>query len=722
MSLRTHRMRKLGCFACLLAFMSAAIATETAEPSSTDLTAIRDESSQSIRRLNGQLAAQKAAGGAIPGTLLDELSLWRQIELIVAQRETVLNAAQLAAAPVEPADSLPGAITQFLQLEEARETLAVAQSNSDSLQRELQVEHSLMLEAKESLQRAEQQRRLTSEHLRTASDGERRSLQIGHRLDAVRVRLSEQQLALHRDSIAAMTQRQQGVESVIAGLRDRIARAGSDIRLTKQELQQQLTRIGGMETTVRGQLSELDQQMQRLLVASPEQLNTVASNSLEVIREESQLLRQLLSEIAAIRQCWNRRYQFSNQVGHSDQWITWRDESRQAENRVVQIQQRLASRTIQRRQQVGAIRRSASSGEQRPEVAAAELAQFEAIIDAYGDLQVLADNARRTYVRFTEDLESRQGRHSIQTLTSWAGNRLGSLWKYELTSVDDQSVTIGKLVIAFVLLVVGLIIGKWTTSVLAVRVLPKFGFSHAAATTIRQMMMYGLVVAMTMLSLHMVNVPLTIFAFLGGAAAIGVGFGSQNTVANFISGLILLIQGPIRIGDLVNVDGIDANVEHIGARATRVRTSENLEVLIPNSNILQNKVTNWTLSDTRIRTAVAVGVAYGTAVQPVIETLRDVVAQHPKVLTDPHPIVLFDDFGDSSLAFKVHFWIHMQTIMQGHEVRSEIRVAIDTAFRDAGIVIAFPQRDVHLDLQAPIEVALTEAQRPHARPSLRRVA
>jgi small-conductance mechanosensitive channel len=259
------------------------------------------------------------------------------------------------------------------------------------------------------------------------------------------------------------------------------------------------------------------------------------------------------------------------------------------------------------------------------------------------------------------------------------------------------------------------------SSIVAFRILPRLGFSHAAATTIRQMMMYGLIVAMTMLSLKMVNVPLTIFAFFGGAAAIGVGFGSQNTVANFISGLILLIQRPIRIGDLVNVDGIDANVEHIGARATRVRTSENLEVLIPNSNILQNKVTNWTLSDTRIRTSVAVGVAYGTPVQPVVETLQRVVSQHSRVLVEPNPIVIFEDFGDSSLVFKVHFWIHMRTIMEGHEVRSDIRVAIDDAFRRAGIVIAFPQRDVHLDLQSPIEVALTDRQRSISRP-LRRAA
>lgn len=223
-------------------------------------------------------------------------------------------------------------------------------------------------------------------------------------------------------------------------------------------------------------------------------------------------------------------------------------------------------------------------------------------------------------------------------------------------------------------------------------------------------MIYALFAATTMLSLHMVNVPLTVFAFLGGAVAIGVGFGSQNTIANFISGLILLVQRPIRIGDLVNVDGIDANVEHIGARATRVRTSENLEILIPNHNILNNNVTNWTLSDTRIRTSVSVGVAYGTPVRPVQDALKRAVVDHPKVIGESEPIVIFRDFGDSSLVFDVHFWIHMRTIMDRSVVRSDIRVAIDDAFRREGIVIAFPQRDVHLDLDSPLEIAVTDAR------------
>jgi potassium efflux system protein len=716
MLLRNDCLRMLGCFACLLAFSPDAMAAETAAP---DLVSVRQENAENLLRLQQHLTAQRDAGIPLSVSLVDELSVWRQIELVVMQREAVLDAMRVASQPTVAETTSNGEISRFLELEDARDSLAVTRRNFESLELELQAEQSLMLQTRELLQEAEQDRRRTTENLLSASADSRLSLQNQQRLEAVRVRLLEQQHFLHRDTIAEMTQRKDRIESTIVDHSDRIERAGRKIVLSKGEVEQQLGRIADMESTIRQQLSELDQQMHLVLV-SPER-DPSASTKLEVIREESQLLRQLMTEMAAIRVCWKRRYQFSHRAASEEEWATWRDEARQAENRLAQIHVRLASRTMQRRQQVAAIRRQSVSGDQLGGDPSPELAQFEAIIDAYGNLQVLAARGQRLYARFAEDLEARQGQYSFGQWTLWVGNRIRACWQYELTAVDDRSITVGKLVIAFLLLIVGVIISKVISAVVAFRVLPRFGFSHAASSTIRQIMMYGLIVAMTMLSLSMANVPLTIFAFLGGAAAIGVGFGSQNAVANFISGLILLIQRPIRIGDLINADGIDANVEHIGARATRVRTTENVEVLIPNSNILHNNVTNWTLSDTQIRTNVTVGVAYGTPVRPVFEALQHVVAEHSKVIDEPDPIVLFEDFGDSSLVFTVHFWIHMRTIMDGAVIRSEIRVAIDDAFRRAGIVIAFPQRDVHIDLQSPIEVALTDRQRSVSRP-MRRAA
>ncbi len=284
-----------------------------------------------------------------------------------------------------------------------------------------------------------------------------------------------------------------------------------------------------------------------------------------------------------------------------------------------------------------------------------------------------------------------------------------SAWEYEIIAIDDEPITVNKLACGVVLLCIGFFLSRMIASVTAFRVLPKFGVSHAAASALRTVVFYCLLAAVSLVSLDMVHVPLTVFAFMGGAIAIGVGFGSQNLVNNFMSGLILLVERPIRVGDLVNVDGIDANVEHIGTRSTRVKTRENLEILIPNSKFLENNVTNWTFSDTRVQTSVSVGVAYGSPVQEVIAVLQQVVCEHPGVHQSPKPVVLFEDFADSALTFEVHFWIEQKRIMDGAILRSEIRASIDAAFRRSKICIAFPQSDVHIDMHKPLEIRLADS-------------
>ena len=122
-------------------------------------------------------------------------------------------------------------------------------------------------------------------------------------------------------------------------------------------------------------------------------------------------------------------------------------------------------------------------------------------------------------------------------------------------------------------------------------------------------------------------------------------FGSQNILNNFISGLIILGEQPIRVGDLVEIEGLHANIEHIGTRSTRVRTGANLEIIVPNSRFLENNVTNWTLSNNEIRVCVTVGVAYGSPVDQVLTLLRQSVEDEPQALNEPQPIVLFNEFG-----------------------------------------------------------------------------
>jgi potassium efflux system protein len=210
-------------------------------------------------------------------------------------------------------------------------------------------------------------------------------------------------------------------------------------------------------------------------------------------------------------------------------------------------------------------------------------------------------------------------------------------------------------------------------------------------------------------SLRIVNIPLTALAFVGGAVAIGVGFGSQNVVSNFISGVILLAERPIKLGDLVEVGGVYGSVERIGLRSTRIRTGDNIHVIVPNASFLESNVVNWTHTDERVRVSVEVGVAYGSATREVERVIREALAEHPRVEKSPDPVVLFTKFGDNSLEFRALFWIRMRRQLDRPSVESELRFRIDDLFREAGIVIAFPQRDVHLDAASPFEVRLVRS-------------
>lgn len=284
--------------------------------------------------------------------------------------------------------------------------------------------------------------------------------------------------------------------------------------------------------------------------------------------------------------------------------------------------------------------------------------------------------------------------------------------------LGDNPITIGKLVIALLFLILGIIVAKIIFRAVGNRLMSQTHLKKNTALAIAKVLTYLAYLVVILSALKMVNIPLTAFAFLGGAIAIGVGFGAQNIINNFISGFILMAEQPINIGDFIEVDGLVGEVESIGSRCTRVRTGENIHILVPNSAFLEKNITNWTLSDKKIRTKVIAGVIYGSPVRKVEELLLRAADENEKVLKDPKPFVIFAEFGDNALVFEVYFWISIQSIIERRLIESSLRFRIDDHFRDAGIVIAFPQRDVHLDARGPLELRLVDGQEVSVHPSL----
>ena len=212
-----------------------------------------------------------------------------------------------------------------------------------------------------------------------------------------------------------------------------------------------------------------------------------------------------------------------------------------------------------------------------------------------------------------------------------------------------------------------------------------------------------------LVALAMAEIDLTGLAWISAALALGIGFGMQEIASNFVSGLILLFERPIRAGDFVTVGDTQGFVRSIRIRATEIETLDNQNVLVPNSELVSGRVTNWVLRDTYGRLLVEVGVAYGSEVEKVRDILERIAREHPEVITDgsaPAPRALFMRFGDSSLDFELR--VRLKHIERRFSIKSDLNFAIDEAFRAAGITVPFPQRDIHIISQA--EAAETPAE------------
>ena len=299
---------------------------------------------------------------------------------------------------------------------------------------------------------------------------------------------------------------------------------------------------------------------------------------------------------------------------------------------------------------------------------------------------------------------------SDQDLLTTIKEQADVLWDKELFSVNDTSIVVNQLVIALIVLIVGYICAKIISKRVGSTVLPRLKVEPGPANAIQSILHYLLLTIAVFLALNIAGVPLTVFTIFGGALALGIGFGSQNVVNNFISGLILLIERPIRVNDLVTVQNETGTVFNIGARATKIVSYDGTTFIVPNSILLENSVINWNLPTRKLRTIIKVGVAYGTDTGLVKSVLEELLDDHIRVLESPDNRVLFMDFGDSSLNFEVHFWISPRSTLDRRQIESDLRFKIDALFREHNITIPFPQRDINFNGDHPFMVSVKNSE------------
>lgn len=271
---------------------------------------------------------------------------------------------------------------------------------------------------------------------------------------------------------------------------------------------------------------------------------------------------------------------------------------------------------------------------------------------------------------------------------------ISNLISKPLFHISENPISIGSIIISILIVSIfskiSYMAERWIGRVLA----PRTEIDAGLKGTIERFTRYIIFALGIFISLDSVGISLSSLAAIGAALMVGIGFGLQNITQNFISGLILLFERPIKRGDIVSVDGVEGIVEDVNARSTLVLTRDEIAILVPNSKFISETVTNLSYSTAKIRIHINIGVAYGSDTALVKELLLQVAENNSRILTQPPPTVLFTNFGDSSLEFDLILWVN--DLWNQEQIASEIRFAIDHKFREKNIEIPFPQRDLHI--------------------------
>lgn len=269
------------------------------------------------------------------------------------------------------------------------------------------------------------------------------------------------------------------------------------------------------------------------------------------------------------------------------------------------------------------------------------------------------------------------------------------LLNYSLFTVGGTRITPSSILIGLLLVVALIVISGKLKGLLISRLLTRTSLDTGARNAIGTITRYVVLFVGLLIIFQTIGVDLTALSVLTGAIGIGIGFGLQNIANNFISGLIILVERPIKVGDRIEVDDIAGDVTAIGARSTRVLTNDNITVIVPNSKFIAENVVNWSFNNTMVRFKIPVGVAYDSDIDLVTQVLMEIAKKNPDVADDPPPSVRLLRFDDNALYFELRAWSGVRMNRPGM-FTSDINYEIVRQFRTKGIEMPFPQRDIHI--------------------------
>jgi len=289
---------------------------------------------------------------------------------------------------------------------------------------------------------------------------------------------------------------------------------------------------------------------------------------------------------------------------------------------------------------------------------------------------------------------------------------IGKAVEHPILYINQRPITLTSIVVGIIIILVFVFLSKWLRKIVKTKLFPKYKLDEGVQLVILKVAHYLLVGLGIIVAVQSIGLNLTSLAVVFGLLSVGIGFGLQNVASNFVSGLIILFERPIKIGDRITIGDVLGDVVNISLRATHIRTIDNVSIIVPNSEFITSHVINWSHRDPKIRVHIPVGVAYGSDVPLVIRSLLEAADNHPEVLKDPSSKVWFNEFADSSLDFDLLVWI--PDPKRKPDIISELNKGIDAIFRKNKIQIPFPQRDLHIRSSVPIEASKSNRRPPHS--------
>ena len=283
---------------------------------------------------------------------------------------------------------------------------------------------------------------------------------------------------------------------------------------------------------------------------------------------------------------------------------------------------------------------------------------------------------------------------TVSSLRSF-GSQVWDLITTPIFSLSGNDVSVGTLIYIILAFFILTFLSKRLKKLLIDKILTKAGMEPGLTATIGTVTRFSILLVGSIIIVQSAGIDLSALTVLAGALGVGIGFGLQNVTDNFISGIIILFEKPIKVGDRIEVGGVEGDVISISVRATTILTNDNISIIVPNSEFISSRVINWSHNDRNIRFRLPVGVSYNEDPEKVKTLLLDVADRNPHILRKPGPMVLFDGFGDSSLDFTLAVWTSTHTD-KPRILKSELYFEIFKVFKENHIEIPFPQRDLHI--------------------------